>query len=184
MTYDISNLVNYYFDQAKRCIDAECFTASIAMSWATVEHAIEHELRGGSRLFGDLDNPDGLQLPGAIEFSLKNIDKKLDTFFENKFQNLSNLRPLIKELYDYRNIFLHGKVDHVAHIPDESDPRWFMRKIEIHEIDTQSSYGKNWHIYNELELIHSSRPVALHCFGLAQKFLDRLNEEVKKIPQN
>lgn len=70
--YSYSNLVTRYYNEASQCLEMSCPIAAIAMSWAAVDYAIEHELNGGSKV-----NPITHQRREPVKFNNKSIKNKL-----------------------------------------------------------------------------------------------------------
>lgn len=179
MTYDYSNLVNVYYDEAKRCLEARCWFAAISMFWSTVEYAVEHELRGGSKVAPDTLAP----LRGPTEYDARRIKKKLNIFF-GLFPRLQEFKSSLQRLYDYRTVYVHARIGDLAHEPiDES----------ISQIDLKGAYDRPLgvsimlagerhmprpHGQQEVDLIGTAPVIAEECCRLANQFLDALGREL------
>lgn len=104
MSYDYSNLVNVYYDEARRSFAQGCSFATIAMCWAAVERAIEHELRGGSIV--DDKGRIGRQ---SVEFDSKQAPAKIGALLV-LFPSLEVFRERLLALYWMRNCFCHARL--------------------------------------------------------------------------
>lgn len=104
-----SNLAALYYGEAVRCAENKCSIACIAMSWAAIDYAIDHELCGGSKL-----NPETLQPRPGIRHSSQDISGKLKKLWL-LFPELRGWEDELLALYQcFRNTFLHGKLDNIT----------------------------------------------------------------------
>ncbi|OGS04903.1 MAG: hypothetical protein A3G41_01810 [Elusimicrobia bacterium RIFCSPLOWO2_12_FULL_59_9] len=103
-----SNLAALYYDQAVRCAKNKCSFACIAMCWAAIDYAIDHELRGGSKL-----NLETLQPRPQIPHNSHDIPGKLKRLWL-LFPELKGWEDELLVLYQcFRNTFLHGKLENM-----------------------------------------------------------------------
>lgn len=104
-----SNLAEVYYDQAIRCHQNQISFACIAMCWAAIDYAVEHELKGGAKL-----SPKTLLPRQAIQFNPRDIPAKLKKLWL-LFPALQKWDDDLLLLYGcFRNTFLHGKLDNVS----------------------------------------------------------------------
>lgn len=105
-----SSLTELYYDEAKRCLEAKCYIASIALSWAAIDYAIEHELSGGSRVNSRTFLPHQ-QLPYNAMLLSDKLEKLSSLFPELSAEWSTKLNSLYKQ---FRNTFLHAKLSNIS----------------------------------------------------------------------
>lgn len=181
MNYNYSNMVNLYYDEASRCLEAGCPFASISMYWSTVEYAIEHELRGGSLV----------PLRQPIKYEAVKIKDKIEAFF-GLFPQLQQYNDSLLRLYAYRNTCLHAKLCDVVHEPiceiESGSTISLQSKIGGSKFDRP--LGVSWLIAGEqtaerslgeleVDLIGTAPIIAIECRQLVDEFLEALGKEVR-----
>lgn len=187
MNYDYSNLVNLYYDEAKRCLEAGCAFAAISMFWSTVDYAVEYELRGGSKVHNNTSTP----LRQSIKYKAMSIKDKLEALF-GLFPKLQQYKESLLRLYAYRNTYLHAKLSDVVHEPVSEIELGSAISLQSKSYDMkfERPLGASWLVAGEkrtesspgeqeVYLIGTAPIIAIECRQLADDFLDALGREVR-----
>lgn len=192
-TYD--NLVARYYEEATRCLENKCFIAAIAMSWATVDYAIEHELMGGSK-FSKKSPVIGLSRY-PIEFKAGDIRGKMAELWKI-FPALAPWNDKLLRVYDqFRNTYLHAKMRNFKEQPYPGAPNGSAKIIALETpdgedqplvvsnvaFDCRDEEERRLTAYRDREmfLIMTAEKIAWQAYKAATDFLTDLNQAVRLI---
>lgn len=182
-----SGLVRLYYDEACRCYENRAFFACIAMCWATLDYAIEHELHGGSKC-----NPQTLETRKPVPHDCYKMEAKLQKMWV-LFPKLSKWNDNLLWVYDcFRNTFLHAKLEKITKKPIpgypetvqaiclESSRGGFTLGVESTVWSSDLKLPYNERVSQEPRLIAGSEKVAERLLKLTTKFIKELAIAVSK----
>ena len=192
-TYD--NLVARYFEEATKSLDNKCFIATIAMSWAAVDYAIEHELMGGSKFSKKCPAIGLSRLP--VEFKGGDIRGKMVELWKI-FPTLAPWNDKLVRVYDqFRNTYLHAKMRNFKEQPYPGAPNSSAKIITLETpegedqplvvsnvaFDCRDEEERRLTAYRDREmfLIMTSEKIAHQAYQAATAFLADLNKSVSLI---
>ena len=189
--YTYNQLVASYYEEAEKCLNNECYISAIAMSWATIDYAIEHELRGGSKFLKTSPVVGLTRLP--LLFNRTSIKDKVEKLL-TIFPSLSSWSNKLPRLYDkYRNTYLHAKFvnfkeshtsqtgPHITHITLENlDGEEELLAVERTMLDCRDSKTKELtkHQDTEMYIGMCKERIARQVFAATNQFLSALNQAV------
>ena len=189
-----SPLVKIYYDEARRSLENKCHIACIAMCWATLDYAIEHELSGGSRL-----NPKTFTPNSPIAYNPESLTDKLKKLSELFPQLSADWRNKILLVFKcFRNTFLHAKLQNftektLPELPEgikvfeiESAGHVLDLGVEVQPAGEESELPINERLRKEGYLIAWTQSVAAHSFVITTDLLNALNSAIgeRKFPED
>jgi len=193
--YTYNQLVTSYYDEAAKCLENKCYVAAIAMFWAAIDYAIEHELRGGSKFVKTSPVVGLTRLP--VKFNRASVKDKLEKLWEI-FPLLRPWNDKLLRLFDkYRNTYLHAKFINFKESPVPQTGNAQLSQITLQNVDGEEellAIGRNVfdcrdsetkrltkHLDTEMYIEMCKEKIAHQVFTATNQFLLELNQSIASL---